>query len=197
MIRRRTTQSSQNTQSLAFFAVFAVFAAFAFIVVTGCGKKGAPLPPLVKLPVAPEGLVAERRGDMVNLQFTVPATNTDGTRPANVTLAEVYAITIPVTPQPMTDQQLLKLATKVGAVRVKAPRNPNITADADDPSDEVDAPEGPGLNQGAPARLEETLTPDMLKPVEVLKDPKAASARDDGEARPLLAPLAALPTRTD
>ena len=75
-------------------------AAFAFLVVTGCGKKGAPLPPLVKLPVAPENVVAERRGDVVDLQFTVPATNTDGTRPANVSRAEAYAVTVPVTATP-------------------------------------------------------------------------------------------------
>ena len=55
-----------------------------FVCRQACGKKGPPLPPLVKLPVAPENLVAERRGNIVDLQFTVPGTNTDGTRPANV-----------------------------------------------------------------------------------------------------------------
>ena len=33
----------------------------------GCGKKGAPLPPLVKLPVPPADLAATRRGDTVDL----------------------------------------------------------------------------------------------------------------------------------
>ena len=90
MIRRRRTQSSQNTQSQVFSAGSAVSAfivvilLIAVLVMTACGKKGAPLPPLVKLPVAPENFVAERRGDVVDLQFKVPATNTDGTRPANV-----------------------------------------------------------------------------------------------------------------
>jgi hypothetical protein len=164
----------------------------------GCGKKGAPLPPLVKLPVAPENFVAERRGNLVDLQFTVPGTNTDGSRPANVNRADVYAITVPITPVPLTDAQLLKLATKIGSVRVKAPRNPNLTADADDPSDEVEAPEGPGLDQGAPARLEEQLTAEMLKPVDVPKDPKAAASATGHEdmPQPLLAPPAAVPTRT-
>ena len=49
-----------------------------------CGKKGSPLPPLVRMPAAPAELTAARRGDTVELQFTVPAANTDGTRPANV-----------------------------------------------------------------------------------------------------------------
>ena len=173
---------------------FAVFAAFAFLVVAACGKKGPPLPPLVKLPVAPENLTAERRGNTVHLQFTVPSTNTDGTRPANVANAEVYAITAPqdaVTP--MTDQQLLKLATKVGSVRVKAPKNPNLTADADDPGDEVDAPEGPGLEQGTAGRLEETLTGDTMKAVEMPDVPGAdarlhGSRAADDAPRPLVGP---------
>jgi len=202
--RRRTTQSSQNTQSQWFSADSAVSALtvvillMAVLVMTACGKKGGPLPPLVKLPVAPEHFVAERRGDVVDLQFTVPATNTDGTRPANVSRAEAYAVTVPVTATPLTDEQLLKLATKIGDVRVKAPRNPNNTADADDPSDEVDAPEGPGLDQGSLARFEETLTAEMLSPVEVPKDPKAAAstAGDEDAPRPLLPAPSVVQSRT-
>ena len=165
---------------------------------TGCGKKGAPLPPLVKLPVAPQNFIAERRGDVVDLQFTVPATNTDGTRPANVSRAEAYAVTLPATATPLTDDQLLKLAKKIGDVRVKAPRNPNLTADADDPSDEVEAPEGPGLEQGSLARFEEALTRELQSPVQVPKDSKAAgsTASDEDASRPLLAPPSVVPSRT-
>jgi hypothetical protein len=162
-----------------------------------CGKKGPPLPPLVKLPSAPDKLLAERRGNTVDLQFTVPGTNTDGTRPANISRAEVYAITAPRSAPPLTDEQLLKLATKVGEVAVQAPRDPNRTADADDPADEVEAPEGPGLNQGAIVRLHEPLTEAMLTPVELPDDEKksAGSDGDNGVAQPLLATPTAL-TRT-
>jgi hypothetical protein len=196
--RWRTRHSTQSARSPQKLACFAVFAAFAFLVVTGCGKKGAPLPPLVKLPVAPQNFAAERRGDVVDLQFTVPATNTDGTRPANVSRAEAYAVTLPATATPLTDEQLLKLATRIGDVQVKAPRDPDRTADADDPSDEVDAPEGPGLDQGSLARFEEALTAEMLSPVEVPKDPKAAASTNSQEdaPRPLLAPPSEVPSRT-
>jgi predicted small lipoprotein YifL len=156
---------------------------------TACGKKGPPLPPLVKLPTAPENLTVSRRGNAIGLEFVVPSTNTDGTRPANVSRAEVYAITAPQdVVAPMTDQQLLKLATKVGSVEVKAPRNPNATADADDPSDEVEEPEGPGLDQGTLGRLEESLTAAMMTPVEIPKDPKAPAAPAASTAQPLLGP---------
>jgi hypothetical protein len=62
-----------------------------------CGKKGSPLPPLVKLPMPAADLTAERHGDIVDVQFTVPVVNTDGTRPANVERVDVYAVTAPPT----------------------------------------------------------------------------------------------------
>src|SRR5207249_11849114 len=55
-----------------------------------CGKKGPPLPPLNQLPAAPTALVAERRGSTVDVRLIVPATNTDGTRPADLTRVDVY-----------------------------------------------------------------------------------------------------------
>ena len=175
----------------------AISALSAFLFLAGCGKKGPPLAPLVKLPVAPVDLAAERRGDTVDLSFTVPGANTDGTRPANVASADVYAITAPVTVPPLSDANLLKFGTKVGRVEVKAPRDPNLTADADDPADEVDAPEGAGLGQGAIARLKEPLTHDMLTPVAVPRDRNAPAAPiETGTDGPLLGPPAAVPVRT-
>jgi len=177
---------------MVFSAIFALAAVFS----VGCGKKGPPLAPLVKLPVPPADLAALRRGDTVDVSFTVPAVNTDGTRPANVASADVYAITAPVTVPPMSDEILLKLATKVGSVEVKAPADPNVTADADDPSDEVDAPEGPGLDQGAVARVKEPLTHEMLTPVVVPADKHAPPAPSEARSgSPLLGPQA-VPVRT-
>ena len=166
------------------------------IALSACGKKGPPLAPLVKLPVPPADLAAARRGNTVDLSFTVPAANTDGTRPANVERADVYAITAPETVPPLSDAALLKFGTRVGTVPVKAPRDPNLTADADDASDEVDAPEGPGLDQGAIARIKEPLTREMETPVAVPADrnaPPPVASRIDG---PLLGPPPAVPVRT-
>ena len=127
-------------------------------VVTACGKKGPPLPPLVKLPAAPSDLTAARRADEVELQFTVPNANTDNTRPANVARVDVYAFTGPAT---VTDAEVLEQGTRVATIAVKAPRDPNATFDPDDPNQseaDVDPPEGQGLDQGALARVQETLT---------------------------------------
>ena len=101
------------------FVLFVVLLAAALA--AGCGKKGPPLPPLIKLPAPPADLTAQRRGSKVDLQFTVPGANTDGTRPANVERVEVYGFTGPAT---VTDDQLLKHGTKVASLRTKTPRDP-------------------------------------------------------------------------
>jgi hypothetical protein len=125
-----------------------------------CGKKGPPLPPLVRLPSAPADFKAERRGDTVDLLFTVPAANTDNTRPANVARVDVYAIT---SRDAVPPDQIVKRGTRVGSVEVKAPRDPDAAVDEDEPAD-VESLEGSGLNQGAHVRLAEALTPAALEP---------------------------------
>jgi predicted small lipoprotein YifL len=177
--RAKTAEDGQRPQRLHASPLRSVFLATTILLcglcASACGKKGPPLPPLVKLPVAPPEIVAQRRGDTVDVQFVVPSTNTDGSRPANVASAEVYAITVPPTAAPpqYTDAQLLKYGTKIAAVPVKAPKDPDLTADPDEPADEVDEPEGAGLDQGAMAHVSEPLTRDLLKPVDVPRDPQS------------------------
>ena len=92
--RQRAEAAEDGQRPQTRHAAFAIFAgAIVLCGLCACGKKGPPLPPLVKLPVAPPEIVAQRRGNTVDLQFVVPSTNTDGSRPANVASAEVYAIT--------------------------------------------------------------------------------------------------------
>jgi hypothetical protein len=134
-----------------------VVVAYALLVVA-CGKKGPPLPPLVKLPVAPAELTAARRANTVDLQFTVPNANTDNSRPANVARVDVYAFTGPAT---VPEADVLRLGTRVASVAVKAPRDPDVTFDPGDPDQsegDVDPPEGEGLDQGVRARVQEMLT---------------------------------------
>jgi hypothetical protein len=163
-----------------------------------CGKKGPPLPPLLKVPVAPPDLVVVRRGDIVDLQFTVPSTNTDGTRPANVERVEIYALTLPsgAAAQTLTDAQITRFGTRIDAVDVKAPRDPNLTTDPDDPSEEVEAPEGKGLDQGAVARVEEALGDDALETVTLPPDPLAPKPKERHAEGPLVGLPSDPPSRT-
>jgi hypothetical protein len=186
------TQRSQSAQRI----FFAAFAAFAFLVVISCGKKGPPLPPLLKLPTAPGDMTAERRAETVDLRFVVPATNTDGTRPANVERVDVYGITGSPT---LTEAEILKLGTKVASVAVKAPRDPDATVDPDESGDDADPPEGKGLDQGAVARVTEELSEQAFVPVHAVKDAKARKNADREQLRadgPLLPPPLLLLSRT-
>jgi len=125
------------------------------MVPAACGKKGPPLPPLVRVPVAPVEIEAERRGQAVEVRFGVPAANTDGSRPANIQRVEIYALNGPTV---ALEAEVLKAGTRVAGIDVKAPRNPNDTVDADEPDSDVPELEGPGLDQGATARVRDLLT---------------------------------------
>jgi hypothetical protein len=57
-----------------------IFAAYTLIIclLAGCGTPGAPQPPSLRLPKPVEDLRAVRRGDKVNLTWTMPNDTTDG-----------------------------------------------------------------------------------------------------------------------
>ena len=142
----------------------------------GCGKKGPPLAPYVLLPSAPTRVAAQRAGDDVYVTFTLPLTNIDNSKPADVRRVEVYAYTA-TTPPPRARQ--LELATLVATVPVAA-----------------GMPEGALLNQRArtpdtkdAARAGATVTVKELLGAEAFV-PRALPAP------PPPAPRAALPTAT-
>jgi hypothetical protein len=120
----------------------------------GCGKKGPPLAPLVRLPEAPGMLQAERRGARVDLQFVLPEHNTDGSRPANVARVDVYAFTGPAA---VSDADVVRRGVLVASVKVKSPKDPDQTIGPDEPASDLDPLVGPGLAQGATARMGEDL----------------------------------------
>jgi hypothetical protein len=122
---------------------------------SGCGRKGAPLPPLVRRPAPPENFTAERRAGRVDLQFTVPAANTDGTRPAYIDRVEVYALNAPAAVPP---ERLLELGAAIARVQVKGPRDPNDVIGPNDPEEDLEPLTGAGLDQGATARVTEDLS---------------------------------------
>jgi hypothetical protein len=158
----------------------------ALLLCAACGKKGPPLPPLVKLPAAPADLIAERRGDDVTVRFRVPATNTDNTKPANVERVDVYAFNGPTS---VSDDDLLKHGTKIGSVAVKAPKNPDDTVDEDEPAEDAEPPEGAGLDQGAAAHVDDRLTAESRRPSEVPPAKRSrAQRRAESRSGPLVGP---------
>lgn len=63
----------------------------AVLAAAACGKRGNPLPPLRAVPARIADLAAHRVDDRVELSWTVPAANADGTTPAALTGLEIYA----------------------------------------------------------------------------------------------------------
>jgi len=55
-----------------------------------CGKKGPPLPPILLIPEKINDLTAHQVGKKVQLLFTLPAKNTNGSSPANINKIIVY-----------------------------------------------------------------------------------------------------------
>src|SRR5262249_45013292 len=155
--------------------------------VAACGKKGPPLPPIVRLPVPPADFAAERRGDEVSLQFTVPGENTDRSRPANLERVDVYAFTGPTT---VNDEQLVKRGATVARVANKPPKDPTHPPEEDEPAEETEF-EDAGLPQGAVARADDAITLEAMKPIDLSGEklpPGAAKPAPERVDGPLLTP---------
>jgi hypothetical protein len=146
----------------------------------------------LRLPAAPPDFTAERRGDEVKLQFTAPSANTDGSRPADIDRVEVYGYTGPFT---VNDEHLLKYGSKVATVTVRAPKNPDVTTEPEEPPEEPELKEE-GIDQGAVAQLVEPLTAAASNPDPLPKSTKDRRRQDDTEVDgPLLSPRSELPWR--
>lgn len=120
----------------------------ASVVVTACGKKGPPLPPLVLLPNPPGDAAVIRRAERVDLTFRVPSANTDRSAPADLTHIDIYAWTVP---GQVSGEQVVQRGTKVGTILVNTPKDP------DAPEPKTPAPKGPGLDQNDLATFSEVL----------------------------------------
>lgn len=157
-----------------------------------CGQKGPPLAPLRPVPAVVSDLRAARLGDLVQLQFTVPAGNADGTKPADVARVDVFAVTgdaVGPGGRALTVRELETLATRVASLEIQPP--PLVSEDDEEgetPAPAIDVPVDPRPVQGAIVRVDETLTPALA--ATVFEHPEAervaarlAAARGD-EAEP-------------
>jgi hypothetical protein len=175
--------------------LYSSFLILNFVMALGCGRKGPPLPPLVRVPAAPADFAAERRGNTVEIKFRVPSNNTDNTRPANIERVDVYAYTAPVN---VTAAEVVRRGSKIGTIDVKAPRDPNKTIDPDEPASDLEPLTGAGLDQGATTDVFEELTPDLLPAPGSAGNVDASGAErapqvEDG--RPLVGPTVAVGSR--
>ncbi|MEQ1731637.1 MAG: hypothetical protein ABL982_24965, partial [Vicinamibacterales bacterium] len=121
-------------------------------VASACGKKGPPLPPLVLLPNPPGEVAAVRRGERVDLSFTVPTANTDRSTPADLERIDVYAWTVPGA---VSGDDIVRRGTRIASVVVNPP------ADPDEPEPKTPAPKGEGAEQNATVTVSDTVPPGL------------------------------------
>jgi hypothetical protein len=163
------------------------------MLIAGCGKKGAPLPPLLRVPGIVGDPVAMRVEDEVYVRFKVPTSNVDGVSPADVARVEVYAVTADRAPTENDDpRRLRQLSTLVATTPVRPPM-PALPP-GEEGAQPPPLPAGPGVDQGAEVVVRESLTPEARVPVSLPELPGRARAADDEDTR--LAPLM-LPSDSD
>jgi hypothetical protein len=90
----------------------------AALAASGCGKKGPPLAPFVRIPAGVEKITAARLGHEVYVTLTVPTTNIDTSVPIDIARLDVYGYTGRVAPTPA---RWPELGTVVASIPVVPP----------------------------------------------------------------------------
>lgn len=116
------------------------------VVVSGCGKKGSPLPPFVRVPGAVGQFTAHRIGDDVILTLTLPVQNVDESIPVSLGRVDVYVYTARTAPPPARFMEVGRLVGKIEPA--SAPSAVPAVRDTLTPEKLV---EGPPLRSLAPA----------------------------------------------
>ena len=129
-----------------------------------CGKRGAPIPPIVRIPAAVEKMAASRIGNDVYVTFTVPATNIDESLPIDIQRIDVYAYTGRTAP-PLA--RFPEVGTVVATVPVATPPRvePGVVPPPPDPA--------AGARTGTAVTIVDSLTEDELVQGTVYVDPRA------------------------
>jgi len=125
------------------------------LAVGGCGKKGAPQPPFVRIPAAVDSITAARFGNRIYLTLTVPAANVDMSVPVDIARVEVYGYTGTIPPSTV---RWVELGDLVATVPVVAPSTAAGTSPSVAPVDA--APDS--ASPGAVATLVDVLEPGEL-----------------------------------
>jgi hypothetical protein len=89
------------------------------IALAACGKRGAPQAPLRRVPARIADAEVRRLADRVELRFTIPATNSDGSSPPTIERVEVYRLTLGAKATPPTSAQITASANLKATVLVR------------------------------------------------------------------------------
>jgi hypothetical protein len=137
-------------------------AALAVLAVAGCGKRGNPLPPLRPVPTRILDLAATRIDDRIELTFTVPATNLDGSTPVAIDRVDIYALsgpTLPTLPPPVVTPAPGAAAAGAAGAPATPPVTPPATPPAGPPAAPPATPAAPPPADPAAAAAAAKMTP--------------------------------------
>ncbi|MBL8136287.1 MAG: hypothetical protein JNL48_06675 [Acidobacteria bacterium] len=157
----------------------------AVLVAAGCGKRGAPLPPLPRVPAAVSEWSALRSDETVALTLVVPGTNVSGDAPGDIAGIELYAVTADLAPE-LVAGRVPPGMTLVASARVRRPLPP---VPAGVPADLPPVPREPGLDQGERTTFREQLTPELRVAQPAALPAPAPSAPTISDAPALSLPL--------
>ena len=169
----------------------------------GCGMKGPPLAPFVRVPAPLTDLVVQRLGDEVSIGFTLPTANEDRSEPASLVRVDVYAMTTQPRLPPdraLELEEFQEAATLVGSIEVAPPPPPpEPESDAAPPAETPPAeppaetppseapPADAAVPQGSSVALAEVLTAETGVPVDPWEEERLlraeAAAEAEAEAR--------------
>ena len=65
----------------------------------GCGRKGPPLAPVVRVPAGVGAVSVRRLGDDVLVTIALPTRNVDGSTPVDLSRVELHALTASAAPR--------------------------------------------------------------------------------------------------
>lgn len=134
------------------------------VLVVGCGKKGPPLAPIVRIPAPIEAVEVHRVGDDAYVTVTVPTANVDTSTPVDVGKVQIFGYTGTSAP---SKARWADVAQLVATVPVVTP-----VEGAPPPAAES------GAAPGASVTVRDRLTPDRLTPgpVEAPAPPRPGTA---------------------
>ena len=146
----------------------ATLALTAIVVGAACGKRGAPIPPNVRIPAAVAKIEAARLGNDVYVTLTVPSTNIDESMPIDIQRIDVYGYTGRSAPP---TARFVELGGVVASIPVVAP--PKVDEDAPPPP-----PPDPseGALPGSMVTVMDRLDEDELVQGRVYIDPRAVGS---------------------
>jgi hypothetical protein len=123
-------------------------------VAEGCGKKGPPLAPIVRIPSAVATIQAQRIGSDAFVTLTIPNTNIDRSMPVDIARVEVYAYTGRRPPSPA---RFVEFAELVASIPVIPPPPPDAA-----PTEAVPTDPSKGALPGTMVTVHDTLSGEKL-----------------------------------